>query len=580
MDDKARVRNNLCWKIGGPAGFGIAVAGTMLAKACMRAGLNAFMVSENPSLIRGGHNHVTVHVRDREVHSHLARIDLLVALDQMTADTHAKNVAHGGGIIYDPEEVETGKGPGVNLFKVPIKKLCEARGGLMMRNTVAIGATAGLLDFDTGFTESVMRDAFARKGGKVIDMNIEALKAGYGYAKENYPGGSGFILEKGKAPGSILVSGNEAVALGAIKAGCKFMSAYPMTPATGVMETMARFAGQFGLVVRQVEDEIAAINMAIGASFAGARAMTATSGGGFCLMTEGLGLAMQTETPLVVVECQRPGPATGMATRTGQGDLRFVLHASTDDSPRFVIAPGDMEEAFSLTVKAFDLAERYQMPAILLLDKFLGMSYATVPAFKADEPVRRHIPSDREAARFKDYKRYAHTDGVVSPRTVPGQKGGTFWASSYEHMEEGHECEDKENRVWMARKRFLKLALAAKDIPAPRLYGTGGADITIIGWGSTKGPVREGMLMLEGKGAKASHLHVNFISPFPKEAVAKAIKQAGKTLVVENNQSGQLAGLIKQETGLDVDYTLLKYDGRPFFPEEICKHTLKIMGGR
>lgn len=581
MVDKATVRNGLSWKIGGPAGFGIASAGTVFAKACMRAGLNAFVLSENPSLIRGGHNHVSVHVDEREVFSHLARIDLLVALDQKTADIHAKSVVAGGGIIYDPAEIEVKEKPaGVNLFKIPIKKLCEEHGGLIMRNTVAMGATAGLAGFDLGFLESVIRDIFARKGDEVIDMNLDALKAGHDYAKENYPGGSGFVLQAkaGRANGNILVSGNEAMALGAIKAGCKFMAAYPMTPSTTIIETMAKFANDFGLVVRQAEDEIAAVNMAIGANFAGARAMIATSGGGFCLMTEGLGLAMQTETPLVMVECQRPGPATGMATRTGQGDLRFVLHASTDDSPRLVIVPGDMEECFTLAMKAFDLAERYQMPAIILLDKFLGMSYATVPAFEADGKVERHILSDGEAARLKDYQRYTCKGDCVSPRAVPGQKGGIFWASSYEHSEEGHECEEKVNRVKSAQKRFCKLDSARKDIPAPELYGSSNAKMTIISWGSTKGPIREAMLMLERKGVKVNHLHMNFISPFPKDRVAKVIKQAGKTLVLENNQSGQLTGLIKQETGLDVDYTLLKYDGRAFFPEEIYKHVLKIVG--
>jgi len=569
--------NDLSWKIGGPAGFGIASAGEAFAKACMRAGLNAFVLSENPSLIRGGNNVVSVHVAEREVHSHVARTDMLVALDEMTATLHAKGVANGGCIIHDPQEFALIDRPaGVNVFGIPIKRLCEERGGLIMRNTVAVGAAAGLLSFETAFLESVLKDIFGRKGETVVKQNVDALRAGYDYAKQNYPQGSGFRLEKRKPSGKIMVSGNDAVALGAVKAGCTFMSSYPMTPATGVFEAMAEMEKRYGLVVRQVEDEIAAVNMAIGASFAGARAMTSTSGGGFCLMTEGLGLAMQTETPIVIVESQRPGPATGMATRTAQGDLLFVLHASTDDAPRLVLAPGDMEECFSLTMKAFDLSEKYQLPAILLLDKFLGMSYATAPAFKG-VPAKRHLLTDREAARMKDYKRYDLAD-CVSPRAVPGQKGGIHWASSYEHNEYGHESEDETIRIRMAQKRFCKLERAAKDVEGAELSGSKTPELLLIGWGSTKGPISEAMLLLDKAGIKTAHLHVSIISPFPKGAVLQAIKDAGKALVIENNQTGQLASLIREATGLDVDCTLLKYDGRMFFPEEISRQALKMMG--
>jgi len=567
--------NELSWKIGGPAGFGIASAGSAFATACMHAGLNAFLLSENPSLIRGGHNFVSVHVAERQVHSHVARTDMLVALDETTAMLHAKDVAKGGCVIYDPEEFPVTVPVGVNAFQIPIKKLCEEHGGLLMRNTVALGAAAGLLSFDATFIESVLKDMFTRKGEAIVKQNTDAFKAGYDYAKKRYPDGSGFSLEKRKATNKVMVSGNDAIALGAVKAGCTFMSAYPMTPATGVFEAMAEMEKDYGLVVRQVEDEIAAVTMAIGASFAGARAMTSTSGGGFCLMTEGLGLAMQTETPIVIVESQRPGPATGMATRTAQGDLRFVLHASTDDGPRIVLAPGDMEECFSLTMRAFDLSEKYQLPAIILVDKFLGMSYATAEAFKGTS-AKRHLLSDKDATKLTDYKRYALTKDCISPRTVPGQKGGIHVASSYEHDEYGHESEDEAMRVKMAQKRMCKLDGAAKEISQPEAFGNKKPDILLIGWGSTKGPIREAMLMLEKEGVKAAHLHVSCLSPFPKEAILHAMKSAGKALVIENNQTGQMASLIRENTCMDAD-CLLKYDGRMFFPEEINRHVLKLM---
>jgi len=574
MDDKP-ITNDLCWKIGGPAGFGIASAGTVFATACMRAGLNAFVLSENPSLIRGGHNHVTVHVKERQVGSHLARTDVLVALDQQTMDNHVAKIVKGGGVIFDPDEVKTPEVHDVKLFNVPIKRLCQENGGLILRNTIAMGATAGLLDFEPRFLESVLKDNFAKKGDKVIDMNLNAFKAGYDYVKKEYPSGSGFVLSKRKPNDNVLVSGNAAVAFGAVSAGCTFMSAYPMTPATSVFETMASLAKDYGLVVRQAEDEIAAVNQAIGASFAGAISMTGTSGGGFCLMVEGLGLSMQSEMPVVIIESQRPGPATGMATRTAQGDLRFILHCSTDDSPRLVLTPGDMEECFSVTAKAFELTEKYQMPAVVMVDKFLSLSYATTPAFKGGDN-KRYIMTDRDASKLKNYKRYDLTD-CVSPRAVPGQKGGQHWASSYEHDEYGHESEDKTNKIRMSQKRFCKLDLAAKDVPQPKIHGHSKADMTIIGWGSTKGPIREAIALLEEKGVKVNHLHLNIISPFPEQAITKAIKDASKTIIVENNQSGQLAGIIKERTGLDVDYTLLKYDGRNFFPEEISGHIVKIL---
>ncbi len=577
--------NDLSWKIGGEAGDGILNAGlVMFAKTCMRGGLHVFATAEYPSLVRGGHNHLDVRVSASRVFSHTRAINLLVALNKETVEKHKHKLADGSGVIYDGDEISLSKGDfgrDVRLYPVPLIKFANECGGKIMRNTVALGATIGLLDFDIGLMKSVIMDNFsAKKGAAVAEQNIEAAQLGYDYAKRNFRDDFGYKLRCTPSKGRIILSGNEAISAGAIKAGCRFFSAYPMTPASSILSTMAAQEKNFGVVVKHAEDEIAAINMAIGASYAGARSMTATSGGGFALMTEALGLAAMTETPLVIVEVQRPGPATGMATQSGQGDLKFVLHAATDEFPRFVIAPGDVEECYELTIEAFNLADKYQMPVIILSDKHLAESYQTVDAPDADVKLDRGLLlADKEAEKQADYARYKITESGVSPRAIPGQKSCMFVASSYEHDEKGNECETEENRVAMHNKRFRKFDVAEKDVEAvsTKMHGSG-TDFTIVSWGSTKGQVLEAMKMLEKEGVHASYLQIRFVSPFPKGIVEKVMR-SGRTIAVENNRTSQLSALIREHTGMDTSYKILKYDGRPFSPEEICEGVKGIMEG-
>lgn len=578
-----KVVNKFSWKIGGEAGDGILNAGLMLfAKSCLRGGLYVFATAEYPSLIRGGHNNLDVRVEDKEIFSHVKQVDMLVALNKETVDKHSHKLVAGSGIIYDGDELKLDKNQfdvDAKLYPIPLIKFANECGGKIMRNTVALGATIALLDFDLGLMNSVITDHFgAKKGSSVAEQNIKAAKLGYDYVKNNFQDDFGFELKKTENRRRLFISGNEAVSIAAVKAGCKFFAAYPMTPASSILQSMASFEKSYNIVVKHTEDEIAAINMAIGASFAGARAMTATSGGGFALMTEGLGLAAQTETPLVIVEAQRPGPATGMATHSGQGDMRFVLHASTDEFPRIVMAPGDVEECFHLTIDAFNLADKYQMPVIILTDKYLGESYKTVDSFDSKIIVDRgEIINDDDLLKG-GYKRYKITESGISPRSIPGQRNGMFVASSYEHDEEGYESEEEEVRIAMHNKRYRKFKNAAQEIlgNGVKIHGNGAADFAIISWGSPKGPILEAMKVLEKEGINVNYIQLLLLSPFPVTQIKNLMKKF-RTIIVENNKTSQLSGLIKEHTGLDTNYKILKYDGRPFSPEDIYSGVKNII---
>src|SRR3989338_4673930 len=411
------VLNDFSWKIAGVAGDGILNAGLMLAKCAARGGLWTFASAEYPSLIRGGHNHLEVRIADREIFSHNYNLNLLVALNQESVDKHAKKLTPGGGIIFDSEaKIDTTKigRSDINLYPVPLLKISTELGNKIFRNVVAIGASLALTDFDLELFNGVIRDNFGKKkGAEVAESYIKALKAGYDYARQNFGNNFKYRLKSVGKGGRLFMSGNEAISAGAIKAGCKFFAAYPMTPASSILHTMAAFEKDYNIVVKHTEDEIAAMNMAVGANFAGVRAMTATSGGGFALMVEAFGLAAQTETPLVVVNAMRPGPATGMATHSGQGDLRFILHAAQDDFPRIVVAPGTVDECFYLTFQAFNLAEKYQLPVVILTDKYLGESFRTVEPFRTDLKVERGQLATKEQlealANNGGYLRYKHS---------------------------------------------------------------------------------------------------------------------------------------------------------------------------
>ena len=557
----------------GEAGQGVQSVGFILCKALARGGFHVFADQDYESRVRGGHNFFRIRAQDTEVGAISETLDMLLALNKESIDLHQKEMAKDGLIIFDDATVTDVKaGPGI--FGLPLEKLAiEAGGNKVMANTVGLGALLGAAGYDFKIPEQVLKEHFNTK--EIGEGNVKAARAGYDYINNNYKGGFKRQIKKISDGERMLLTGNEAIALGAIAAGCKFMAAYPMTPASSIMEYLAAHGEEFGVTVVQAEDEIAAINMITGAAYAGVRAMTATSGGGFCLMVEGLGLAGITETPIVVVNAQRPGPAIGLPTRTEQGDLEFMLYASHGEFPRAVLAPGTVKESFQLTVKAFNLADKYQLPVMIITDQHLASSYATVEKFDLSEVMVDRgllVPSDRVV---KDYKRHAITDSGISPRAFPGRKDLLVVTDSDEHDEAGHLIEDADTRKKMVQKRMKKLQGLKNEIPVPETNGTKKCEKLLIGWGSTKGAIAEAAEMLNEEGHSVNTLFISGIWPFPIESVTKALKNAGHSYVVENNATGQLAHLIKGETGISIDTRILKYDGRPFTPGEIAEKVKK-----
>ncbi|MBU5689643.1 MAG: 2-oxoacid:acceptor oxidoreductase subunit alpha [Candidatus Aenigmatarchaeota archaeon] len=572
------------WKIGGEAGYGIMTSGLIFGKAFVKGGLFAFDTNEYPSLIRGGHNTYTVRVSDEPIFSHSKKIDILVALTKLAVDKHKDEITENGFIIFDQSVFSINDDEirdDIKLLPLPLTEIATKIGGqAIMRNNVAIGASFGLIDYNFENLVDVIKGIFGgKKGEEVAKTNIDVAREGYNYVLKNFGNLAKSIKMTVKKPiKRMYITGNEAISLGAIKAGCKFYSAYPMTPASSILHFLSSKENDYNIVVKQTEDEIAAIHMAIGASFAGVRSMTGTSGGGFSLMTEALGLAALTETPLVVVLAQRPGPSTGMPTHTEQGDLKFVINASNGEFPRVVVAPGDVNECFYETFNAFNIAEKYQIPVIILTDKFLAEAHSTNDFF-----VTKHLKIDRgllltdeKAKEIKDYKRYENTATGISHRSIPSQTA-IFKAATDEHDEYGRLSEEQSDRIIQMDKRFRKLKVIESEIDGVKIYGDEDADINIISWGSTKGPILEAMKIFAEKGIKVRFIQVLYLMPFPTSKIKILLENNKNKIIVENNKTAQLASLIKEHTGIDVDYKILKYDGRPFSPEDIYEKIDEVL---
>ncbi len=573
-----KTRNNLSWKIGGEAGFGIKSAGMMFGKIFMKAGYEVFDYTEYPSLIRGGHNTFQLMVDAKSANSVTYHVDVLIALNQETIDKHLDEVSQGGVIIYDDSKAKLSpakaKAKKINGLGLPLTDLAKQAGNQLMRNVVAIGATLALVDQNLTIANRVVKNNFKNKGQKVVDQNLKALKLGFDHAKENYKKDFICCLKSLKANDNILVSANESLALGALAAGLNFYVAYPMTPSSSILHFLASTAIKTGTVVKHAEDEIGVINMALGAANAGARTMVGTSGGGIALMTESLGLAALTETGIVMVNVQRVGPATGMPTWTEQGDLQFMLHAAPADFPRIVIAPGDIQEAYEIGAEAMNLAEIYQTPVIIISDKLIAEGNTTVPKFstKNIKINRGKLLNQAQLGKIKNYRRYKLTNDGISQRTIPGMKGGLYIANSDEHDDYGFSCEESKNRIDQVHKRQAKLDTFAKKMPQPKIYGNSKAKNTIIFWGSNKGVLLDAYNRLEKKHQKKIKImQLQYIWPFPKKFVANILKNSKNVLLIENNSNGQLGNLIAQETGILIKDKFLKYDGRPFYREEIIQ---------
>lgn len=558
-------------KIGGAAGQGLQTTGMTLAKTLKKSGFHVFATQYYLSRVRGGHNTFQIRISDSSVYAMTENVDLLLALDADSIEKHLAEVREGV-VVVDTDVIEV-QNDSNSIFHVPMLKVAkDVCGDKIYSNSVSMGAVMGLLCLELSDLEVILKLSFKKKGEEIIQKNIDAARAGYTYVKENYPGGCKFsVSEPAEKEDLMLINGNQAVGLGALAAGVQFLAAYPMTPSTGVMTYVAANADKFNVVVEQAEDEIAALNMILGASFAGARSMTTTSGGGFSLMTEALGLASITETPAVIFLSQRPGPATGLPTMTEQGDLQFVLNAAQGEFPRCILAPGTPEECFYLTAEAFNIADKYQIPVFVMSDQYLADSLFTLPRFDASKvTVERHLLSDQELRTKKeDYRRYKITPMGISPRALPGQEGTVVVADSDEHDEFGHINEDPDNRIRMNDKRMNKLEVLRDEMPAPKVYGKQDASITLVGWGSTYGPLVEVVDILNEKGGSVNLVHFTHIHPLPIEAAKEVLSKSKKIVCVENNSTGQFARLLKVDADVNVAEKVLRYDGKPFSPEFI-----------
>ncbi len=545
--------------IGGEAGHGLITVGQLLAKSLVRSGYSIFVTQSYESRIRGGHNTFAIRVGVDEVIAPKEPVDLLIALDADTVTLHRNELTPDGLVVLDSDYDLSDN----NLLKVPFKELAQDR----FSNIAALGVVGSLLGLDEGLMIRALEDFFGKKKPQIAEESRGPLSAAVRWAAEHAT--SSPKLPHVNPPRRLMVNGNEAIALGAISGGLKFLSFYPMTPSTSIALNIAAQAKRMGLIVEQAEDEIAAINMAIGASFAGAPSMVPTSGGGFALMVEGVSLAAMTETPLVIVVAQRPGPATGLPTRTEQADLDLVLHAGHGEFPRAIFAPGTVEECFHLTRRALELAERYQSPMFLLTDQFLADSYRAVMPF--DVAHLALVRAGTKAPVGSLYRRFAITESGVSPRLLPGMSKHLVVADSDEHTEDGHITEDLSMRTLMVEKRLKKGEGIASEVFPPKMHGEEKLDLLLISWGSSKGAVQEAAAYMRSKGGKVATLHFSQVWPLVPEQFMEYLENAKEVVSVEGNAFGQFARLIRRETGFHVKKRVLRYDGLPFTPEWILR---------
>ncbi len=566
-------------KIGGEAGQGIQTIGDTLAKLFSRTGFHIFSHQDYESRIRGGHNFYQIRLSDKPVTASRGKIDILIAMDKESITYHENELNDNGQIIYDSSLLKQ-KYDKPQFLDIPFINLSiEISGTKIMANSVIMGAVLGMLGMKLDLLNISIEDTFKKKEAEVINTNKQAAAKGHDYAIKHCNKCSFFVPPPNKQ--LMLISGNEAIGLGAVASGLKFYSAYPMTPSTGIMNYVASKAKEYGILIEQAEDEIAAINMALGASFAGVRAMTGTSGGGFALMTEGLSLAGMTETPVVIALAQRPGPATGLPTRTEQGDLQFALYTAHGEFPRVIFAPGSPEQAFYLTNKAFEMTERFQIPVIILTDQYLADSQWTYEGFDLSKlRYTDYRVRDDVLQALTTYKRHSITETGISPLGIPGESKHLVVTDSDEHDEEGHLIEDSKTRIDMVNKRlFKKLPLIRDEISPPYFYGETQPDIVLTGWGSTYGVIKEATDILSND-FRIAMLHFTGIYPFAdvsKLNYLKILKSCKLSICIENNATGQFARLMRAETGYQFSKSINKFDGRPFSIDELVEQIKKVI---
>jgi 2-oxoglutarate ferredoxin oxidoreductase subunit alpha len=591
-----KIVNDLSWMIGGPQGTGVDSSANLFARSCVAGGLWIFGKREYHSNIMGEHSYFQIRVSDKPVGSHLDPVHLLATFEDSTARIHAHELVPGGALIYDPTVTHP---ENLNLPKdvllVPLdyaevlRQVAADTGEsfsklVIMKNTISVAASCALLEFDEAIIERALGGIFTGRKAKLVPMNMTVAKKAYSFIKKEYIDKFPYKLQEvHNVPKRLVLTGTNSVALGKLKAGCRFQTYYPITPASDESVYLEGLP-EYGMLVMQCEDEIASVEQTIAAAIMGVRASTSTSGPGFSLMAEGIGWAGMNEVPIVVVNYQRGGPATGLPTRHEQGELFFSIHFAHGEFPRLVIAPADHEEYFYDAFEAFNYADRYQTPVVLLTDKNIGNNTQSVLPFDESK-----LKIDRGKIATKEdlnrnsidgmYKRFLHTESGVSPRTIPGTKGGIFWMTGDEHDELGHIDESAANRVPMHEKRMRKLELMAREIPEKeqvRFFGDPKAEITILSWGSPKGAILDALPKLKKEGISVNFLQVHLIWPFPVKAVTRILEKTKTIIDIEMNYTGQMASLLRRETGIEVDHKVLKWNGRPISETEVFNAVREI----
>ncbi|HEV3262945.1 MAG TPA: 2-oxoacid:acceptor oxidoreductase subunit alpha [Gemmataceae bacterium] len=574
--------------IGGAAGDGVASAGNTLALSAARQGQGVYAYNSYQSVIRGGHSYLRLRISVRKPLNHGDQVDALIALNQDTLDRHLQELVPGGAALYNSAKFKPSYDApaGVQLCPLPVPELTAAYKELpVMQNTVAVGAVLRLMGLDFAGLESVFQSTFAKKPN-VVKVNVDAARAGFEYADKHF---QPFPKPLAKSDQKwAMVTGNELLAMGAAFAGCKFYCAYPMSPATHVLEWMAAHGKELGICVRQVEDEISVVNMTIGANHMGVRGMCATSGGGFALMTEAIGMSGIIETPLVVINVMRAGPSTGVPTKTEQADLNQAFGASQGDFQRIIMAPLSMPDCFNAPALAFHLADRYQCPVIILSDLLMSEGNETVdPALLDVEfPIDRGelITAANGQGNGEPYLRYKNTPSGISPRAVPGVPGHLYVSGSDEHDEDGvlisDVYTDTVRRKKMVDKRVRKMSTIFQDLPAPVQGGPADADVTLVGWGSTWGVIHEAVERLNREGISTNYLQVRILLPLQVKQIGDVLGKSRRIIIVENNQSGQFARHLRAESGIAANGHIRKYDGEPFEPKHIVAGVKDILAGK
>ena len=568
--------------IGGAAGQGIAAPGDVLAWIFVRRGLHLYTYNAYQSIIRGGHIFLTFRISTEKVYTHGDQLDLLICLNQDTMDRHLKHMGPGTRVIYNSDTIEPGEAQeGVQLCGMPVKELSNDSRNKLVQNTAALGVSMHLLGLDFGILEEILTQQFMRKGQAVVDENVGVARAAYDHAIANFPAFPEATPE-GEKP-QAWWAGNDALAMGGACAGVKFYAAYPMSPSTGVLHWMAKHARDLGIMVRQVEDEIGVATMTIGAATTGTRAMCATSGGGFALMTEAVGSAGMMEIPVVMIDVQRAGPSTGVPTKTEQGDLWQMLGASQGDFPRIIVAPIDALDAFNTVPELFNLVDRYQCPGIILSDLLISEGRFSVDPDDIDfhPKIDRGELITEPSTNGDEYLRYKYTESGISPRAVPGLEGYVHVVATDEHDEDGvlisDEFTNPTKRRLMVEKRGRKMQDIFEHVAAPEIEGEEDADVTLVGWGSTYGAIHEALEQLKVEGITANHLPIKWIVPFHVKEITDILSNSKKVIVIENSYSGQFFRYMRSETGLNVDAHIRKYDGEPFMPHQVANGVQEIL---